>query len=60
MQFKLQKKILGLKVIASASRPETVKFCADLGADFIINHHNEFDKELEKVGIKEVDYIFNT
>jgi len=49
-----------LKVIASASRPETVKFCADLGADFIINHHNEFDKELEKVGIKEVDYIFNT
>ena len=36
----IAKKLFGLKVIATASRPETVAYSKKNGADIVINHKN--------------------
>ncbi len=56
--IQLAKKMAGLTVIATASRKETRDWCMDLGADYIINHHKNFEEELKRIGVDEVDYIF--
>jgi NADPH:quinone reductase len=56
--IQLAKKLAGLRVIATASRPESAAWCRSLGADEIINHHNPFAEEFKKGGLPEVDYIF--
>jgi len=56
--IQLAKKMAGLTVVATASRKETIEWCNKLGADYVINHHHNFDDELKKTGRKEVDYIF--
>jgi NADPH:quinone reductase-like Zn-dependent oxidoreductase len=52
-------KLAGLKVIATASRTETQQWCKDLGADHVINHRNLLKKELDGIGVEQVDYIAN-
>jgi zinc-binding alcohol dehydrogenase family protein len=56
--IQLAKKLAKLKVIATASRKETTEWCKELGADFVINHKNDFADELRKIGRKEIDYVF--
>lgn len=56
--IQIAKKIAGLTVIATASRPDSVKWCKDLGADYVINHHN-LKTELDKTGHSQVDYILD-
>ncbi|WP_017800584.1 zinc-binding alcohol dehydrogenase family protein [Winslowiella toletana] len=46
-----------VKVIATASRPDSVKWCLDRGADLTINYQ-DMAAELEKQSLKQVDYIF--
>ncbi len=58
MAIQLAKKIAGLTVIATASRPDSIAWCKDLGADFVVNHHN-LKEELEKVGYSQVNYILD-
>jgi zinc-binding alcohol dehydrogenase family protein len=53
-------KLAGLHVIATASRPESQKWCRELGADFVINHREDIPGQLKKLDIPEVDYLFNT
>ncbi len=48
----------GLHVIGTASRKETTDWAREMGADTIINHHDDFRPQLEQEGIHEVDYIF--
>jgi len=48
------------KVIATAARDETIKWCKDLGADFTINHRKVLQEELKSIGISGVDIVFNT
>ncbi|MFC1764911.1 zinc-binding alcohol dehydrogenase family protein [Planctomycetota bacterium] len=50
----------GLKVFATASKPETVEWCKNLGADVILNHRNSLSEELEATGADSVDAIFCT
>lgn len=57
--IQLAKKIAGLTVIATASRPESEAACMALGADYVINHRNPLKEQLEAKGIKGVDYIYN-
>ncbi|CRH28056.1 zinc-binding alcohol dehydrogenase family protein [Pantoea ananatis] len=45
------------KVIATASREDSAQWCRDRGADLVINY-KDMVGELEKHGIKQVDYIF--
>lgn len=49
-----------LRVIATASREETKKFCLDQGAHAVINHRGDLKAELEALGVSGVDYVFNT
>jgi zinc-binding alcohol dehydrogenase family protein len=50
----------GLKVLATASRPETIDWCRNLGADTILNHRNDLHEELKATGSDSVDAIFCT
>ena len=55
--IQLAKQVAGLRVIATASRPETAAWCRSLGADEIIDHSRPFREEFERIGAEEVDYI---
>ena len=50
----------GLKVYATASRPETNEWCKKLGAEVILNHRNNLFEELKATGVETVDAIFCT
>ncbi|MBT8360750.1 MAG: zinc-binding alcohol dehydrogenase family protein [Desulfobacterales bacterium] len=50
----------GLKVFATASRPETIDWCKNLGADIILNHRKNLYEELKAAGTDSVDAIFCT
>lgn len=56
--IQIAKKIAGLTVIATASRPDSIKWCKDLGANYVINHHH-LKTELDKTGHSQVDYILD-
>ena len=56
--IQIAKKVANLTVIATASRPESEKWCKGLGADFVVNHH-DLQSELEKIGHSQVDYILD-
>ena len=46
-----------VQVIATASRPDSVQWCKDRGADLVIGYQ-DMAAELAQHGIKQVDYIF--
>jgi NADPH:quinone reductase len=52
-------KIAGLRVIATASRPESQAFCKEQGAEHVIDHRRPLGEELAALGLKTVDYIAN-
>jgi len=54
--IQLAEKIANLKVIATASRPETIEWCKQMGADIVINHKNLVD-EVRNAGFQFVDFI---
>ncbi|WP_207431318.1 zinc-binding alcohol dehydrogenase family protein [Sabulibacter ruber] len=54
--IQMAKKLLGLTVIATASRPESIEWCQNLGADFVVNHRNLVE-EVRNTGFQYVDYI---
>jgi NADPH2:quinone reductase len=50
----------GLRVFATASRPETRASCTKLGAHLILDHSNNLHEELKAAGAESVDSIFCT
>ncbi|MBD2705017.1 zinc-binding alcohol dehydrogenase family protein [Spirosoma sp. BT702] len=56
--IQLAKKLAHLKVIATASRPETQEWCKSLGADVVISHQNLVEN-VRAAGFKEVDFILD-
>ena len=50
----------GIKVFATASRPETIEWSTDMGAQVILNHRNDLAEELKASGSETVDAIFCT
>ncbi|NJB81284.1 zinc-binding alcohol dehydrogenase family protein [Wenyingzhuangia aestuarii] len=56
--IQLAKKIGNLTVIATASRPDSIQWCKDMGADFVVNHHH-LKEELDKIGHSQVNYILD-
>jgi len=52
-------KMLGLEVVATASRPETSSWCKTLGADHIINHREPLRPQAEALGFDSFPYIAN-
>lgn len=47
----------GLKVIATASRPETIAWVKALGADFVVNHREPLVAQVRALGMHYVDHI---
>ncbi len=50
-------KNVGLTVIGTASRTETVAWTKAHGSDYTINHYHAFKPQLEKIEFKHVEYI---
>ncbi len=55
--IQLAKKLAHLKVIASASRPETIAWCKGLGADATVDHTQPLPEQLKALQEPEVDYV---
>lgn len=53
----LARRLTGLTVIGSASRPETQAWVKDLGAHHVIDHGRPIAEELKRIGFPMVDYI---
>lgn len=50
--IQLAKKLTGLTVIATASRPETIEWVKKMGADHVINHHDSLVDQMKELGIE--------
>ena len=57
IMVQLARKLTGLTVIATASRPETIKWCLELGAHHTVDHTKALPAELKRIGIPEVNYV---
>src|SRR5439155_5763504 len=55
--IQLAKRVAHLRVIATASRPESGKWARDLGADEVIDHTKDLAAQLAALGRPEVEYI---
>ena len=55
--IQLARKLAGLTVIATASRPESAAWCRSLGAQHIIDHNADMPAQLAALGLPLVDYV---
>src|ERR1700723_2820395 len=53
----LARRLTGLTVVATASRPETQKWCLDLGAPAVIDHSGSMKEQIEKLKVSPVALI---
>ena len=53
----LARQLTGLKVIGSASRPETQAWVRELGADVIVDHRQPLSEALKQAGIDAVTHV---
>jgi zinc-binding alcohol dehydrogenase family protein len=58
--IQLLKTATSARVVATASRPETIAWCRELGADDVIDHRRVLDEQLAAIGLREVDVVFST
>ena len=52
-----RRRLTGLTVVATASRPETIEWCRRMGAHHVVDHHKSLDEELKRVGIDQAEYV---
>jgi NADPH:quinone reductase len=57
--LQLARRLTGLTVIATASRPETMEWCRTLGAHHVVDHSKKLAPQLAALGHPMVDYIFS-
>lgn len=50
--IQLAKKLTGLTVIATASRPETIEWVKKMGSDHVINHYGSLVEQIKALGIE--------
>ena len=55
--IQLARRLTGHRVVATASRPETIAWVRSLGAHDVIDHHKPLDEELGRIGIEQADYV---
>jgi len=53
----LARRLTGLTVIGTASRPETQAWVRELGAHHVIDHGKPLSEELKRIGIPQVRYV---
>lgn len=55
--IQLAKKIAGLKVVTTASRPESKQWCLDLGADYVLDHSKDLLEQYKQAQLTQPHYI---
>src|SRR4051812_11754683 len=55
--IQLARRLTGLTVIATASRPETIKWCQELGAHAVIDHSQPLKPQIEKLNLPPVALV---
>jgi NADPH2:quinone reductase len=55
--IQLARRLTGLTVVATASRPETQKWCLDLGAHGVVDHTKPMKEQIEKLKFPQVGLI---
>lgn len=55
--IQLARRLTGLTVIATASRPETRGWCLELGAHHVIDHRQPLHEELKKAGLPQPNLV---
>ena len=55
--IQLAKQVAGVRVVATASRGDTVRWCRQLGADYCIDHHKKLLPALQAIDLSAVDYV---
>lgn len=55
--IQIARQLTHLKVIATASRPETQDWVRKMGAHEVIDHRNNLAEELARIGIPQVEYV---
>jgi zinc-binding alcohol dehydrogenase family protein len=55
--IQLARRLTGLTVVATASRPESQKWCLDLGAHVVIDHSKPMKEQIEKLKLPPVGLI---
>lgn len=58
--IQLLKHVIGMKVIATASRPESVAHCQRMGADAVIDHTKDLKEQLAAIGVGGVNLVLDT
>ena len=53
----LAKRVAGLTVVATASRPESAAWCRTMGADHVIDHSRDMGSQMKELGMATVDFI---
>jgi zinc-binding alcohol dehydrogenase family protein len=53
----LARQLTKLRVIGTASRPETQEWVRDLGAHDVIDHTRPLEEELRRIGVAQVRYV---
>ncbi len=56
MAIQLAKQIVGLKVVATASRAESKAWCEQLGADVVIKHH-QLQAQFDELNLSAPEYV---
>ena len=60
LAIQLLKKRTDIQVIATASRPESRAWVKELGADFVINHHENMAEQVAALNIGAPSFVFST
>ncbi|CCW18330.1 Bifunctional protein: zinc-containing alcohol dehydrogenase; quinone oxidoreductase (NADPH:quinone reductase); Similar to arginate lyase [Sphingobium indicum BiD32] len=55
--IQLARRLTGLTIVATASRPETIEWVRDMGAHHVIDHHRPLDQALKETGIEQAEYV---
>lgn len=55
--IQLARRLTGLTVVATASRPETRQWCLDLGAHHVIDHSQPLAGQLAAIGLPAIEYV---
>lgn len=56
--IQLAKRLAGLRVVATASRPESAQWVQELGADAVVDHTGDLAAQMRATGIPDADYVF--
>ncbi len=59
MAIQFARQLSNCTIIATASRPETLEWCSELGAHHVINHSSDLQGQLKSLGCETDPYILN-